>query len=57
MTIDHVLLALFVLVMLANIWALARHFVMMRIMTTMLQGLIDSQRQFDELINERRPMK
>jgi hypothetical protein len=44
------LVALFALVMLANVFVLVRHWQMMRMMHFLLTNLIESQKQFNEIM-------
>jgi hypothetical protein len=58
MTITNVALIVFMLAMIANAIALIRFWRMMRVMTIVLNNLIATQKQFDEIVKEeeqRRP--
>jgi hypothetical protein len=52
--LDLIVTSLFVLVMLANIAALARHYMLMRALTMALNGMIKSWRTFEELQQRQR---
>jgi hypothetical protein len=52
MTIDTIITALFVIVMIANVVALARHFMLMRMMTMMLNGFAETQNAFNAIMEE-----
>lgn len=42
--------ALFVIVMCLNVYALVRHYMMMRMMLVMLKGFAETQEQFNEIL-------
>lgn len=48
---DGIIIACFTVVMALNIIALTRHWFMMRLLRATLNGLIESQRQFTELMD------
>jgi hypothetical protein len=49
MTISDIITVLFCLTMIANVVALVRHWQMMRVMQIVLNGLAETQREFNEL--------
>jgi hypothetical protein len=53
-TVDLIVTSLFVLVMLANIAALARHYMLMRVLTMALNGMVESWRTFEEIQKQQR---
>jgi hypothetical protein len=53
MTLDNLVTILFCLVMLANLVAFVRHWRMMRVMHIVLNNLVETQHQFNELLDMR----
>ena len=56
-TTFDILIALFLLAMVANAVAFVRHWRMMRVLQICLNNLIETQRQFDELVERERREK
>jgi ABC-type thiamin/hydroxymethylpyrimidine transport system permease subunit len=50
MSRTDIITILFGMIMAANVIALVRHWRMMRVLNFMLSGLIETQRQFNEII-------
>jgi hypothetical protein len=55
--IDTIVIVLFALVMLANVVALARHWMMMRVLTVALNNMVRTQQEFNELIDRENAKK
>jgi hypothetical protein len=51
MTLNNVVIALFCIMMVLNVVALVRHYLMMRIMIASMRGFMESNRQFNEALD------